>query len=178
MKFDRAFTSAVDFEHTGCAIAIEGHFRVRNIVGENYIVIEAEFYRAMEERGISRGRGRIIWIVEPHQLGAPRNFNGNWTKIRQERIFLTKRHEVGLTTVENTSREVHWIARVGNQYDITGIDHGDREIRDSLLGADQRAGFFLRVEDYAEPRLVPATGSLAKAVETLIIRITMIERQL
>src|SRR6516162_1636601 len=176
MKLDGAFAGAIDFKHAGRAIPVEGDFRVSNVVGENDIVSEAEPHRALKEVVVGNRRGRIVGIVEPHQLGSTRDLCRNCAQVGKESVLFDQLQEVGLASIEDAPREINRVARVWDEYNVAGIDDCHGEFSDSLLRADQRTCFSLRVQAYSKSRLVPAASSFAKPFESLIIGIAVIKR--
>ena len=49
MELDRAFTGAFDFEHARRVVAVEGNFRIGEIMRENNVVLEAIVHRCLKK---------------------------------------------------------------------------------------------------------------------------------
>ena len=141
---------------------------------EDNVVLEAEFDRVLEEREVNGRGGRIVGIVQPQHLCAPRHFGGNRGEVGHESVFFSQRQKIRLAAVENASRVIDRVARIGNQHDVAWIDDRGREIRDAFLGADQRAHFALSVEADAEAAPVPLRGRFAKLRQAFVVGIAVI----
>src|SRR5437588_10986545 len=160
MKFDGAVTSTVGLKRARRTISVVGDLGVGVVVREDDAVLEAERDGFLEEIQVGNRGGRVVRIVEPEQLGSARYFVGNRAQVRSEAVLFSEFEKVWLTAVEQASRGVDRVARVGNQNHVARIDNRSREVSDPFLRSDQRADLGLWIEVDAEPAPIPVCGAL------------------
>src|SRR5208282_5884075 len=165
---------AFGLENARRSVAVVGNFGVGAVVGEDDVVLEAEFDGVFEKREVNGRGGWIVRIVQPQHPGAARDFGGNRGEIGNEPVFFSERQKIRLASVENAAGVVHRISGVGNQHDVAGLDDRGREVCDAFLGANQSADLVLVVEADAETPPVPIGGGPAKLRQAFVVGIAVI----
>src|SRR5207248_6513423 len=73
MELESHLTRARRLQKAGRAISVERYLRIGCVVAEDDLVLAAELHGALEESEIRNRRGRVVRIVEPHQLRPPQD---------------------------------------------------------------------------------------------------------
>jgi len=114
------------------------------------VLSDHEIMGCASRRPFRRSRGRRwlrsdCWIVEKHQAGPARRIAGMASRSGESRDR-APRHGIDVGAHETCCSSDRRGNRVGNQADLAGIEHGQRQVRDPLLRADQDQDLGLGVE--------------------------------
>ena len=113
------------------------------------LVLTGKLDDALEEAVGGDRAGRVVRVVEEHQprLPAP----------RVDRVEVGRKAELGherqhdrLGAGKQGAAGVDGVAGVRGERDVAGIEEGEAEVVDALLGADRRDHLGLRIELDAE----------------------------
>ena len=149
------------------------HLAVGEIARDDHVVLLRERDHAFVEAGRRQRGGRIVRVVDPHDLRAPRDVGRDRVQVDEEAVLAAQRKEVGLAAREPGQRRVHGIARVGAEHDVARVDEREREVRDRLLRSDHADDLFLRVERQVEARLHERGGGLAEVFHADVRRVAV-----
>ena len=152
------------------------HLAVGEIARDDDVVLLRERDDAFVEAGGGQRGGRVVRVVDPHDLRAARDVRRDRVQIDEEAVVAAQRQEVGLAAREARQRRVDRIARVGAEHDVARVDEREREVRDRLLRSDHADDLLLRVERQAEARLHERRGGLAEALHPDVRRVAVRRR--
>ncbi len=108
-------------------------------------------------------RGRIAGKVQHQHLGPwPRVLDGLF-QLGEKVHVRTQRHVADVGAGDCEAVGVNRIGRVGHQDRVTGPAHGQRQVRQSLLGTDGDDGIAFRIQVDGEAPVVPVTDGLAQS---------------
>ena len=132
------------------------------VVADDNAVTMSEIDQFPVELHARIGAGRHIGIIGPHQLDARQVhlLQGLEIGLPAESLFQLIRNDFGLDQLAD--RRVGRITRIGHQYAIARIQESERDVKDSLLGADQRLDLALGIQFHLIPGLVPVRERLAQ----------------
>ncbi len=132
-----------------------------------------EGHDLLVKAGGRQGRGRVVRVVDPHDLRPLRHLGRDGLQVGKEAIVAAQRHEVGLAAGEPRQRGVNRIARVRAEDDVARVDESEREMRDGFLEPDGADDLFLRVDRHAEPRPHEGSGGFSEVFQAHVRRVPM-----
>ena len=128
------------------AIAVEGEVGVGEVVDDHQAVLAGEGHHALEEGAVhAHGRG-IVGEGQDEELGPGPRQLGRLLELGEE-VDLRRHGDRAQVTVGDDHRvRVDRIGRVRHQHAVAGLEHGEGEVGQSLLGPDGGDGFGVGVQ--------------------------------
>jgi len=109
-------------------------------------VLPAERHGSLEV-GQRRGRaGRVVGIIEPHEPRPAGNRFRDGIEVRQPMVAGPQRHQVHFGARQRDAGRVGGIPRIRRQGNVPRVQPGHGQVRDALLGPDERQDLAGRVE--------------------------------
>ena len=102
------------------------------------VVLPGELDHAVEEVLRHDGAGRVVGVVEVHQLGPLGDIGVDAVEVGHEPELGLERHQHGLGSGQPRPARVDGVAGVGRERVVAGVQEGEVEVEDRLLGADRR----------------------------------------
>ncbi len=121
----------------GALVAVEGDLGVGVVVHDEDLVGAGELDHALEEPLGHDRAGRVVGVVEVHQLGLARDVLVDRAEVGDEAELGLERHQHGLGACEPRAAGVDGVAGVGGERVVAGVEEGEVEVEDRLLGADR-----------------------------------------
>ena len=113
-----------------------------------------ELHDALEEPLRHDRAGRVVRVVQEHQLRAARDVLVDRPEVRHEAMLGLQRHQHRLAAGEPRSTGVNRIARVSRERVVAWVKERKVEVEDRLLGPDRRDDLVLGIELDVEAALV------------------------
>jgi hypothetical protein len=163
-------------------VAVEHDLRVGHVVDDEDVVRACEVDDLLEEAVGHHGAGRVVRVVEVHQLRPADDVGVERTEVGHESALGLERHQDRLGSREPGPAGVDGVAGVGGQRVVARVQEGEVEIEDRLLGADRRDDLAVGVEvdvEAAEVEVVDRVAEvLAAAVGGVLVRFGLADRLL
>jgi hypothetical protein len=153
------------------SMAVVRDLAVGVVIGEHDVVPAAQLYGArqvVERRHRGRGVVGIVEVDEPRPIEPLRR---QVFQLHQESLLAHQRHELGLRVGQQRAPDVGRVAGVGHDADVTGIEHRESQVREALLGAEQRDQLRRGIERHPEAPLHEARRRLAELGQADLERI-------
>src|SRR5450756_325159 len=97
-------------------------------------------------------------------------------EVRQKRVLLPERHEVGFCPCEDRTHLVDGVGGLWNEGKIPGVEKRERKMGSTFFGTDKRQYLAVGVELDPEPALEPARGGLPEHSEAKVGWIAVVLR--
>ena len=115
------------------------------------------------EQPVGDGRaGRVVRVVDEHQLRPLEHVGRDRRQVRGEAEFGLEAHQIRLAAGHQRTARVDRVAGVRRQRHVAWIEEREAEVEDALLGPDRRHHLGLGVERDPEPPLVERRDRLAE----------------
>ena len=138
-----------------------------------HVVRAREVDDLLEEAGPHDRAGRVVRIVEEHELGAGAVGLGDGGQIGHEAMLGQQRHEHRVGAGHQRPARVDGIPRIGAQRGIARIEEREVQVEDALLGADRRHDLRVGVELDVEAPHVEVRDGLAEVLAAAVGRVPM-----
>src|SRR5215471_12931185 len=94
MKLDTNLPRAIDLQETRRPVTVKPHFGIGSIVANNNVIFMSKLHHLGKLRLFGHGRGRIIGIIYPKELGLTSDRFGYSVEVREEAILLCQREKI------------------------------------------------------------------------------------
>ena len=112
----------------------------------------------------SQHRRRIVRVGNNHKFRSLSDFLRNFLQINDVVIFFALRHIVKLCPRQRRTIRKHRITRIRHQNHIALVHDRKCDVRQSLLGTEQRANLCLRVQLHSIAARIPVGHCLQKCL--------------
>ena len=130
----------------------------------------------LEEALRHDGAARVVGVVEEHQARLRRGVRRHGAEVGDEAQLGQQRQQLRLRAGEDRPAGVDGVAGVGGKRDATGVEEGEAEVVDALLGADRRDHLALGVDLHLEAAVVELGEGLAKLGSSAIAWVLLVGR--
>ena len=159
MELDGDILGPVRLQDARRPVAVVGDLGIGVVVGQQEVVAPRERDRLIEELERRRRRGRVVGVVQEHQLRLLERIRGDGAQIGQEAAAGPQRHRVGNALGHDRRRAVHGVAGVRYDRHVAGVQQRPGQVREPFLGADQSENVGGGLEGHAEAPAVPVRHS-------------------
>ena len=129
---------------------------------QNRVVFPAERDRVLQVVPGRGSAGGIVGVVEDDDPGAIPDPGGELPERNQEVVLRSERDLVDLATGQGHPTAVGLVSRIRDDRHLTRIEHGEGEVSDPLLGADEGQQLVEGIQVDAEALLHPVGETLPK----------------
>ena len=131
---------------------------------------------AGEEVVLDHGARGVVGVAHEDHLGALERLGRDGLEVRLEAELGDQREVHGGAVGQQRAGDVHRVPGVGGQGHVARVEQHLADVRDALLGAEQRDDLVGRVERDAEARRVEPGHGLAEAELALVARVLVRRR--
>ena len=149
-------------EEAGRDVAVVGRLRVGVVVDDEDLVLAGEGDDHLEEALGDDRAGRVVRVVEEHQPRLGGDVGGDRAEVGREAELGDQRQQLRRRAGEDRAAGVDRVAGVGGEGDVAGVEEGEAEVVDALLGADRRDHLGLGVDLDPEAAVVEVGEGLAE----------------
>ena len=114
------------------------------------LVGTGELHDPLEEPSRHDRAGRVVRIVEVHELRPPRDALLDRAEVRDEPVLGLERHQHRLGSGQPGAARIDGVAGICCERIVAGIQEREVEIEDRLLGADRGDDLRVGIERYVE----------------------------
>ena len=153
MELDRHVSRSLHLEDARRQVVVERDLAVRVVVCEQYVVAAAHIHRALEVLERRDGRGRVVGVVEVDQPRPGQLVGWELLELDQEVLLRSQRYQLRLGIGQQRSTDVGGVARIGHHAHVARIEHGEPQVEEPFLAADERQQLIRGIEGHAEAPL-------------------------
>ena len=146
---------------------------VRVVVDQEDAVLPCEGHQFFHHVAAGGGSGGHVGVIHPHELYAGKVHGIEGVEVRIPAVGGNQVVVQDLSLAHPGGRRIGGISGIGHQHFVAGIQEGQGQQEDALLGAHERLDFSVRVQGDAIPAGVPAGNGLAEFWNTGIALIAM-----
>ena len=128
---------------------------IRVVVHQQDAVLPGKGHQFFKYFPPGGGAGGHVGVVHPHELDTGKVHSLQFRKIRIPAAFLREVVFHQLCLAHEGGRCIRRVAGVRHQHFVAGIEKGQRQQEDALLGAGERLDFGRGIQGHAVPLLVP-----------------------
>ena len=140
------------------------------------VVLAGERDDQLEEALGDDRAGRVVGVVEEHQARLRRGIRRHGAEVGGEAQLGQQRQQLRLRPGEHRPAGVDGVAGVGGERDVAGVEEGEAEVVDALLGADRRDHLALGVDLDPEAAVVELGEGLAELGASAVARVLLVGR--
>ena len=129
---------------------------------DQHVVLARQLDGALEHTLRRDGARRVVGVVDEHQPGALPVRRCDGLEIRRERGVGPQRHQHRLRARQHRPARIDGVARIRGERHALGVEKGEVEVEDALLGTERGHDLGLGVELDAEAGRVEARDGLSE----------------
>ena len=124
-------------------------------MGDHQLVPHPLRHHLIEKILISNPGGRIVGVTENEQAEAIPGTAGEGLQIGTPTVGLAEGEGLNVGVGQDQASPVGGVAGIQQQGCISGIQHGKRQVRRSLLRTDEQLNLAIRINGHAETAVAP-----------------------
>ena len=172
-KFHRHVARARHLHDRRRLPAIESDVGVGQVVHHQNIMLARQRHHPLEELQFHALRGGVRREAEYHHLRLGIALAHGALELLEKIDARCHAHRADIRAGNHRAPDMDRVAGIGHQHGIAGIERGQHQVRQALLGADGDDGFRIRIELDGVAGLVPLGDRPAQARDALGSRVAM-----